>query len=150
MEQSVDTPTRVVITGEAISTSSLDYVYLSYCKPQVMPVGDSDHWGHVVSQQFTKLPNQPLTKKVRVFNKFDTFGFCLDLIQAEVKGLVPDEASLNMAHANYHRELLYTAEKWASLKTTQIRKKKGPTWSLDTKLLIATRDGYASNPHHTL
>ena len=61
VEQAVDTPTRVVITEDAVSNSTLDHVYLScpnsYSKPLVTPVGDSDHWGQVVSQLSTKLPN---------------------------------------------------------------------------------------------
>ena len=93
----------------------------------------------------TKIPNQPRTKKIRVLKNFNPDGFCLDLIQADVSGLVTKEKSLEAADAIYHRELMYTAEKWAPLRTVQIRKKKGPTLSPGTKDLIATRNAHADN-----
>ena len=70
-----------------------------------------------MSQLSNKLPNQPGTKKIRVFKNFSPDGFCLELLQADVNGLVSEVNTLDLADAIYHRELSYAAGKWAPLKT---------------------------------
>lgn len=141
LDQLVNTITRTHQVLDMVNHTLIDHVYTNcstrLTPPTVIPVGDSDHLGIVVTKIISAGTAKASQIRMRKYKTTDIAATMLeDINSQDINGLVmaiqePDEAA-----AVFAREVGHYLSKYAKVKTTLIKKSSKPFLSKDSKLLI--------------
>ena len=140
LEQLVNTTTRTQQVLEVINNSIIDHLYTNcgprLTAPEIIPVGESDHLGVVVTKITKQVTTRTSTLRLRDYKNIDTAAMLEDINNQDINSLVMAIPELEEAAEVFAREVNFYLSKYAKVKISPVKKATKPFISAETKLLI--------------
>ena len=143
LTQMVKEDTRYQLVAGMPQSSMIDHMYTK-CPDkikgvEVVPVGDSDHQGQVVTKLLATPQERPQSYRLRQHKPGSGEALRQDLFMNNVEELILTCDTLKEAAEVFHREITYYAHKYMPIKTKQMRGNSKPFISDDTNQLIRSK-----------
>ena len=132
-----------VVRGGIISKSCIDHCYTNVpdkvSSPEVLVVGNSDHYGIVVRKHTKASKFKPNTVMKRSYKNFIVEYFLTDILESNMDAEITACKDLQHAANLFEKKFREILDIHAPIKVFQMRKNYSPFLSEETKLLIEER-----------